>query len=983
MGPRGRCRVAPPLLVLLLHALAGAAAAREQAGGDAPSAYAPRPRAPTLGELPGRAAAARAPLAQIVGGEWRLITIWGAQRSASHADEVLSAGETEARLLRRWQLVTYVCVGLGYALGIGSAVPPIRIAARQILADVFAERGVARTVGLEMARARLEVVGNQAYAMGLIAAVPMLGWLGAKGCLLLCLCVSSCVCWGLAHGGFYALSARPREALTVVAWACLRVCTALTYPSLSPFVRNWYERDKYAKVWGSLLAAARLGSLGFGHWYAIGLERCLAQLPAASAAAAAHAAPPDARRGCWATQLRTEGLMLLATLLVTLFLLRESPYRVPQLRELARARGEQAGADGTPLGATLVALGGSASRAIGAMLAAGLRAPAVAAAAVAAAPAAFGGGGGGGGDASAAADVDAVAPRVCDAAVDARVGAREGGGADGRQGGADVRADDRSARPPSTVPLAADAAVDTAAGVDAPPPPPPPPPPPGQLTADALTPGAAAAAAADPPAAGLGRLPPPPVARDAPHRAARAGGAALLIRSRRLARPSAGALLRKCVRRSHFWLMAGCVAAYTPVVLFASYAAEYIEHIDNQTPAARRALEAMALRARTERRRSSFRRPGALLGSLLKPLGLDGADAGLRPRPPGLSTYAIGGGGHLAYQLSYTFGLLGGAAVYDNISQLQKATLNGCMLLVNVLCFCALALLESGGMSGGGGPGGSGGGAAIVGEGGLSEREMAARTALLGLAGATMAIPSSLPFAMFCMDFGKEGAALVGSVLQAVGGLTASAFFAALPRLRAHHGWLGVHVYLATHSLLVMACMGALMVEDARKFREGYTIAPSLLNQTFVPPLGRTVVGRLPRAGLPRPGRRLYGSGKLMVAHKFEDGWREGTPLGHVWLGKAAGWTRVHFADLNRAIPLELRPQRYGASDLWLLTNATSAPRLLAVGGGGGGGEAPGAPHDDDASARAAGGGGVGPAGARPRKDEAGVEPDASLWSGT
>ncbi|KAJ1632647.1 hypothetical protein T492DRAFT_19348 [Pavlovales sp. CCMP2436] len=48
----------------------------------------------------------------------------------------------------------------------------------------------------------------------------------------------------------------------------------------------------------------------------------------------------------------------------------------------------------------------------------------------------------------------------------------------------------------------------------------------------------------------------------------------------------------------------------------------------------------------------------------------------------------------------------------------------------------------------------------------LHEREMALRTGLLGLAGATMAIPSSLPFAMFCMDFGKEGAALVASLLQ-------------------------------------------------------------------------------------------------------------------------------------------------------------------------------------------------------------------------
>ena len=40
------------------------------------------------------------------------------------------------------------------------------------------------------------------------------------------------------------------------------------------------------------------------------------------------------------------------------------------------------------------------------------------------------------------------------------------------------------------------------------------------------------------------------------------------------------------------------------------------------------------------------------------------------------------------------------------------------------------------------------------------------KTAITALAGATIALPSSLPFAIFALDFGKEGAAVLSSILQ-------------------------------------------------------------------------------------------------------------------------------------------------------------------------------------------------------------------------
>ena len=44
---------------------------------------------------------------------------------------------------------------------------------------------------------------------------------------------------------------------------------------------------------------------------------------------------------------------------------------------------------------------------------------------------------------------------------------------------------------------------------------------------------------------------------------------------------------------------------------------------------------------------------------------------------------------------------------------------------------------------------------------------------LASLAGATIAIPSSLPFAIFAVDFGKEGAAVLSGLISVVGSAAA------------------------------------------------------------------------------------------------------------------------------------------------------------------------------------------------------------------
>lgn len=92
------------------------------------------------------------------------------------------------------------------------------------------------------------------------------------------------------------------------------------------------------------------------------------------------------------------------------------------------------------------------------------------------------------------------------------------------------------------------------------------------------------------------------------------------------------------------------------------------------------------------------------------------------------------------------------------------------------------------------------------------------KTALTALAGASIALPSSLPFAIFSLDFGKEGAAVLSSILQVVGSLSALAFLKSFPDILRSRGWFGVHALLALLGLLASISMGTVMFADSQKF---------------------------------------------------------------------------------------------------------------------------------------------------------------------
>uniref|UniRef100_A0A7S0JHL1 Uncharacterized protein n=1 Tax=Calcidiscus leptoporus TaxID=127549 RepID=A0A7S0JHL1_9EUKA len=110
----------------------------------------------------------------------------------------------------------------------------------------------------------------------------------------------------------------------------------------------------------------------------------------------------------------------------------------------------------------------------------------------------------------------------------------------------------------------------------------------------------------------------------------------------------------------------------------------------------------------------------------------------------------------------------------------------------------------------------------------------ATKTVLASLAGATIAIPSSLPFALFSLDFGKEGAAVLSSILSAVGFSTSLVVLRHFPKIIACHGWFGVHAILAAFGGLAATSMSAIMFSDQRKFSRGYIIRSSLVNESVL-----------------------------------------------------------------------------------------------------------------------------------------------------
>jgi len=114
-----------------------------------------------------------------------------------------------------------------------------------------------------------------------------------------------------------------------------------------------------------------------------------------------------------------------------------------------------------------------------------------------------------------------------------------------------------------------------------------------------------------------------------------------------------------------------------------------------------------------------------------------------------------------------------------------------------------------------------------------------AKTVLASVAGATIALPSSLPFALFSLDFGKEGAAVLSGLLSVVGSVAALSFLRSFPSILRARGWFGVHACLAAFSSLAALAMGAVMLADY--FRDTPETLPRHFRDTSPGPLARPV----------------------------------------------------------------------------------------------------------------------------------------------
>ena len=216
-------------------------------------------------------------------------------------------------------------------------------------------------------------------------------------------------------------------------------------------------------------------------------------------------------------------------------------------------------------------------------------------------------------------------------------------------------------------------------------------------------------------------------------------------------------------------------------------------------------------------------------------------------------------GRYRTYVGAYLSTLLLGSLLYDRASQLDRAFLVGGLLLLNTFCWAALALAEPdapapawvkaviqtsvsyvkprwrvlaaltrSASSAAAGP------ALDASPAPRLSLSTATKTALAALAGASIALPASLPFAIFSLDFGKEGAAVLSSILQVVGSLSALAFLKSFPDILRSRGWFGVHALLALMGLLASLSVGTVMFADFQKFSRGYVVRSSLLNESVV-----------------------------------------------------------------------------------------------------------------------------------------------------
>ncbi|KAL1507584.1 hypothetical protein AB1Y20_007203 [Prymnesium parvum] len=290
-------------------------------------------------------------------------------------------------------------------------------------------------------------------------------------------------------------------------------------------------------------------------------------------------------------------------------------------------------------------------------------------------------------------------------------------------------------------------------------------------------------------------------------------------------------LVEKIRTRWVFWAMVVTVFAYTPIVEYSTHVTSYLKEMASEDKPTRNGFVCLASNLCEARYRK--------------------------------------------YVLSYVSSLAVGSVFYDRATQLDRALLVLGLYLINICCWVLLALSEpsqvpslvaatptllsrlTSRFSAAAAP--SAAGAVYL------PLASSTKTMLASIAGATIALPSSLPFAIFALDFGKEGAAVLGALLSAVAMVAAVVFLRAFPLVRRTHGWLGIHASLAACGVAAASSMGAIMLHDYRKFSRGYIIESSLANETVV------TLHACPRpscAAVPmwRPGaRRVWAGGATLT----------------------------------------------------------------------------------------------------------------------
>lgn len=227
-----------------------------------------------------------------------------------------------------------------------------------------------------------------------------------------------------------------------------------------------------------------------------------------------------------------------------------------------------------------------------------------------------------------------------------------------------------------------------------------------------------------------------------------------------------GKLLHKVATRWVFWAMLIAAASYTPAVEYSTHVTSYLKEMFTDAGPASSAFVCLQS--------------------------------------------AVCEGRYRGYVFSLISGLLVGSVLYDRATQLDRAFLVTGLLVVNVACWLTLAIAEPDAPA-----------LAWIGDAAQKAALASAGEAqpllklsgptkafLASIAGATIALPSSLPFALFALDFGKEGAAVLSGLLSVVGSVSALTFLKGFPSILRRRGWFGVHAFLAYLSGIAALVMG-------------------------------------------------------------------------------------------------------------------------------------------------------------------------------